>query len=146
MKVILQRVSRASVEVEHQIVGAIQSGLLVLAGFGKEDNSQKLAAMAQKIVTLRIFSNDLKKFDKSLLDSGGEILIVPQFTLFADTAKGRRPEFFQALEPTLAARYFDEFSEALAQLGVSKVAKGIFGAHMLVSLENDGPVTIPLEN
>lgn len=146
MKTVIQRVNHASVAVAGEIRGAIGAGLMVLTGFGPGDNSAKVRALAKKIVELRIFANADRKFDRSLLDTGGGILIVPQFTLYADTSKGRRPEFFQALNPAEAAQLFTEFGAALQELGVKQVAAGVFGAYMQVTLENDGPVTILLEN
>jgi D-tyrosyl-tRNA(Tyr) deacylase len=145
MKVILQRVSSAHVTSEGTLLGEIGAGLLLLVGFGAGDTESCIAPMVDKILKLRIFPNEAKKFDKDIIDVGGEILAVSQFTLFADTSKGRRPEFFGALEPTLAAALFDRFLDALRATPVKKVASGAFGAHMQISLVNDGPVTITLE-
>lgn len=145
MKVVLQRVSQANVTVDENIVGAIKHGFVLLVGFGKGDTATCIQPMVDKIVRMRIFENDEKRFDKDILDVGGEILAISQFTLHADTAKGRRPEFFQALEPAAASHLFDTFVEALRKTPVTKVETGIFGAHMRVSLVNDGPVTITLE-
>ncbi len=145
MKCVLQRVSRASVTVEGRVTGEIERGILVLVGFGKEDDPSKLAPMAQKLVNLRIFSNEGGRFDFSTLDIDGEVLLVPQFTLFADTRKGRRPEFFGAMAPEEAKRFFNDFIREVSATGVKKVAAGIFGAMMKVSLDNEGPVTIILE-
>ncbi len=145
MKVVLQRVSQAHVTVDDSIVGAIQHGCVLLVGFGKGDTADCIQPMVDKIVKMRIFENDAKRFDKDIIEVDGEILAISQFTLFADTAKGRRPEFFQALEPDAASVLFDTFVEALRKTPVKKVASGVFGAHMKVSLVNDGPVTITLE-
>jgi D-tyrosyl-tRNA(Tyr) deacylase len=145
MKVILQRVSSAQVTSEGALLGEIGPGLLLLVGFGAGDNESCIAPMVEKLVKLRIFPNDAKKFDKDITEVNGEILVVSQFTLFADTSKGRRPEFFGALEPKLASALFDRFLDALRATPVKKVASGSFGAHMEVSLVNDGPVTITLE-
>jgi D-tyrosyl-tRNA(Tyr) deacylase len=145
MKVTLQRVSQAHVSVEGEIIGAIRHGLVALVGFGKGDSSESIQPMVDKIIKMRIFENADKKFDKDIIEVGGEILAISQFTLFADTSKGRRPEFFQALEPAAASRLFDEFVETLRRTPVTKVATGAFGANMQVSLVNDGPVTINLE-
>jgi D-tyrosyl-tRNA(Tyr) deacylase len=145
MKVVLQRVSEARVHVESRLVGEIGRGYLLLIGFGQGDTEECIAPMIEKILTLRIFPNEAGRFDKDIMQVDGEILAVSQFTLFADTSKGRRPEFFQALEPQEAARLFTVFVEKLAATGVKKVATGEFGAMMQVSLVNDGPVTITLE-
>ncbi len=145
MKVVLQRVSQANVTVDEKIVGAIKHGLVLLVGFGKGDTAACIRPMVDKIVRMRIFGNDEKRFDKDILDVGGEILAISQFTLYADTAKGRRPEFFQALEPAAASQLFDTFVVALRKAPLAKVETGVFGADMRVSLVNDGPVTITLE-
>lgn len=145
MKILLQRTNAANVKVQEEQVGVIGRGLLLLVGFGKTDDSSKLKTCAEKICNLRIFSNQEGKFDKSVMDIGGEILLVPQFTLFADTSKGRRPEFFDALEPKKASALFDELCNVFKELGIKKVQCGSFGAHMQVTLENDGPVTMMLE-
>jgi len=145
MKVVLQRVSQASVSVDDTVVGAIQHGFVLLVGFGKGDTAECIQPMVDKIVKMRIFENEAKRFDKDIIEVGGEILAISQFTLFADTAKGRRPEFFQALEPAAASQLFDTFVEALRKTSLKKVETGVFGAHMKISLINDGPVTISLE-
>lgn len=145
MRVILQRVSRASVSVNGAVVGQIGPGLLVLVGFGHGDTRDYLRPMADKIVTMRVFSNGDGRFDRSLLDTQGEVLAVSQFTLYADTSKGRRPEFFEAMKPSEAEALFADFLAALKDAGASRVASGVFGAHMLVESVNDGPVTISLE-
>lgn len=145
MKVILQRVNRAAVMVEGETIGSIERGLLLLVGLGTGDDEGKLKPMAEKIVNMRIFPNDEGKFHFSVLDVGGAVLAVPQFTLFADTSKGRRPEFFGAMHPGEAEPMFGKFVEVVRGLGV-RVETGRFGAHMHVALENDGPVTISLES
>ena len=145
MRVILQRVQSASVKVDNAVVGEIGQGLLLLVGFGQGDSESCIAGMVEKIATMRIFPNEQGRFDRSGLDVGGEILAVSQFTLYADTSKGRRPEFFQALNPQEADALFQKFLAALGASGVVKVASGVFGAHMLVESINDGPVTITLE-
>ncbi len=145
MKVVLQRVNSASVEVQEKNVGAISRGLLLLVGLGKEDSEASLRPMAEKIVHMRIFPDDAGRFHHSLIDVRGEILAVSQFTLFADTSKGRRPDFFAAMEPAEANRLFEKFVDLFRQLGITKVATGTFGAHMNVRLDNDGPVTICLD-
>jgi D-aminoacyl-tRNA deacylase len=146
VKVLLQRVSSSSVKVRDEVVGSIGRGLLLFVGFAKGDNSKLLTPMADKVVNLRIFPDERGRFDQSLLELGLEILLVSQFTLHADTSKGRRPDFFGSLEPAQAAILFDEFAAALRVSGSANVSTGIFGEHMLVSLENDGPVTIMLES
>jgi D-tyrosyl-tRNA(Tyr) deacylase len=145
MKVILQKVSSASVTVDGSIVGQIGRGLVLLVGFAKGDDETRIAPMVEKICKLRIFENEAKKFDKDIIEVGGEVLAISQFTLFADTSRGRRPDFFQALEPGEASRLFDLFVSELRATAISKVETGIFGALMQVSLTNDGPVTITLE-
>ena len=145
MRVLLQRVNQASVTVDNKIVGQINRGLLLLVGFGEGDDESKLKPMATKISEMRIFEDEKSKFNHSVLDIKGEILCVPQFTLYANTSKGRRPDFFGALKPDLAAKLFDEFTKVLQATGVSKMATGVFGAYMKVNLENDGPVTIMVE-
>jgi len=145
MKVLLQRVNYARVRVDEKVVGEINRGLLLLVGLGQEDDASKLGQMALKICNMRIFENVRSHFDKSLLDIGGGVLLVPQFTLFADTSKGRRPEFFKAMEPGKATEFFNRFVNEFQKLQVSVVQAGIFGAHMHVELENNGPVTIMIE-
>ena len=134
------------VEVEEKVVGEIGLGLLLLVGLGKGDNEKKLAEMAKKVANLRIFSDEAGKFQHSVLDAGGAALAVPQFTLFADTSKGRRPEFFSAMPPAEAEPLSEIFLIKLREQGIEKVEAGQFGADMQISLVNDGPVTIMLEN
>jgi D-tyrosyl-tRNA(Tyr) deacylase len=145
MKVVLQRVKEASVSVDGSIVGQIRDGLVLLVGFGKGDSEACIGPMVDKIVKMRIFEHEAKQFHKDVTEVEGEILAISQFTLFAETAKGRRPDFFQALEPATALHLFDTFVATLRKTPVKKVATGTFGAHMQVSLINDGPVTITLE-
>ena len=145
MKILLQRVSRASVTVDREIIGRIEGGVLLLVGFGRDDAAPALARAADKIINLRIFANDRGRLDRSLLDVGGAILAVPQFTLYGQVRKGRRPDFTQALEPALAESHFRSFVELLRQTPVSQVESGRFAADMRVSLENDGPFTLMLE-
>jgi D-tyrosyl-tRNA(Tyr) deacylase len=145
MKVVIQRVKGASVRVEGRIVGEIGHGLVLLVGFAKGDTEACLGPVIDKIVTMRIFANEEGRFDRDITQAQGEILVISQFTLLADTTKGRRPEFFQALEPDKARALFTNFVEALRGRPVGKVATGVFGAMMEVTLTNDGPVTIILE-
>jgi D-aminoacyl-tRNA deacylase len=146
MRVVLQRVTHARVTVKSTIVGSVERGLVILVGFGIGDTVEALEPMAQKIIHLRIFENEQKRFDKSLLDIGGELLIISQFTLYAATNKGRRPDFFEAIEPVKAADLYDKFVDTFRRLGVEVVERGEFGAEMFVQLENHGPVTILLES
>ena len=148
MKVLLQRVSQASVSVSGQVIGSIQRGLLLLVGLGQDDSAAKLKPMVEKLINLRVFpdpEDDRKHFHLSLLQIDGGALLVPQFTLFADTNKGRRPEFFNSMPPQAARELFSAFIETVKASGIKEVAQGEFGAHMHVALENDGPVTIMVE-
>jgi D-tyrosyl-tRNA(Tyr) deacylase len=146
MRVLLQRVSQASVEVAGETVGQCGAGLLLLVGIGPDDDQATLLRMADKLLNLRIFPDDAGKMNLSLLDVEGQILAVSQFTLFADSRKGRRPSFVGAAPPEQASAMFDEFVALLKQGGAGKVETGRFGAHMEVSLVNDGPVTIWLDS
>lgn len=145
MKALLQRVTHARVTVDEQVVGAIGHGLLILLGVGHHDSETQVKALCEKIVYLRIFEDDEGKMNRSLLDIGGEALVVSQFTLYADMRRGRRPGFTDAAPPALAEPLVERFKEAIAARGVS-VAGGVFGAHMKVELVNDGPVTIWLDS
>jgi D-tyrosyl-tRNA(Tyr) deacylase len=143
MKAVLQRVSRASVRVGDELVGEIGPGLCVLLGIARGDGPEDAAKLAAKVARLRVFERD-GRFDVSLLDVGGEALVVSQFTLLADTAKGNRPSFTEAAPPELAEPVYEAFCVELRSLGVT-VATGRFGARMSVEIVNDGPVTIVLE-
>jgi D-tyrosyl-tRNA(Tyr) deacylase len=145
MRVLIQRVSRASVTVDEQVVGHIGQGLLVLLGVGQDDNEVQGKALADKIVNLRIFGDDEGKMNRSLLDVGGGVLVVSQFTLYADTRKGRRPSFTDAAPPVVAETLFERFKDSLASYGLP-VASGIFGAYMTIEIRNEGPVTIWLDS
>ena len=144
MKAVLQRVSRASVSVEGEIAGAIGPGLCVLLGVSRADGPEQAARLAGKVARLRVFADENGRFDRSLLDVGGEALVVSQFTLLGDTAKGNRPSFTDAASPDQAEPLYVAFCDELRGLGVP-VATGRFGARMAVELVNDGPVTILLE-
>jgi D-aminoacyl-tRNA deacylase len=144
MKAVLQRVSRASVSVQGAVRAEIGSGLLVLLGVGHDDTDAAAAKLAGKVARLRIFEDDAGRFDRSLLDTGGAALVVSQFTLLADTAKGNRPSFTAAAPPEHAEPVYESFCAALRDLGVP-VETGVFGARMEVALVNDGPVTIVCE-
>ncbi|MEI8306560.1 MAG: D-aminoacyl-tRNA deacylase [Chloroflexales bacterium] len=145
MRAIIQRVSQASVEVEGRIVGSIGAGLLVLLGVGQGDTTAEADLLAEKSARLRIFSDEDGRFDRSLIDVGGAALVVSQFTLYADTRKGRRPGFTDAALPAVAAPLVAHYAAALRALGVP-VESGVFGAHMRVALINDGPVTMSLDS
>lgn len=145
MRALLQRVSQASVAVEGEIVGQISKGLLVLLGVGRGDGEVQAKMLAEKIIYLRIFEDEAGKMNRSLLDSGGAMLVVSQFTLYADIRKGRRPSFTSAAPPTLAEPLVERFKALVAAHRV-QVAGGVFGAHMDVQLHNDGPVTIWMDS
>ena len=145
MRALLQRVSHANVVVDEQIVGHIGQGLLVFLGIGHEDNETTVKTLADKIVQLRIFSDEQGKMNLSLLDIQGEMLVVSQFTLHADVRRGRRPSFTNAAPPALANLLYELFKETCTQYGLT-VASGIFGASMSVELRNEGPVTIWLDS
>lgn len=145
MRAVIQRVSEASVTVEGDVVGRINLGLLVLLGVGASDGPAEAALMAEKIANLRIFPDDAGRFNRSALDVGGAALVVSQFTLYADTRRGRRPSFSNAAPPEIAAPLVDAFAAAMRERGMV-VATGVFGAHMHVALLNDGPVTIMLDS
>lgn len=144
MRVVVQRVSRAAVRVDGQTVGAIGRGLVVLAGFAPTDSEAALAWMADKIVGLRIFSDRAGRMNLALAEVGGEVLVVSQFTLYGDAAKGRRPSFGGAAPPAQAEALYEHFVELVRGRGV-RVATGRFGAMMDVELVNEGPVTVLLE-
>ncbi|HEU4323254.1 MAG TPA: D-aminoacyl-tRNA deacylase [Roseiflexaceae bacterium] len=145
MRALIQRVSEASVTVEGRVVGRIERGLLVLLGAGAGDGPAEADLLAEKVATLRIFPDEQGRFDRSLLDVGGAALVVSQFTLYADTRRGRRPSFSDAAAPDLAAPLVEHFAAALRARGLP-VETGVFGAMMQVALVNDGPVTIMLDS
>jgi D-tyrosyl-tRNA(Tyr) deacylase len=142
MRAVIQRVSEARVDVDSETIGSIGKGLMVLIAAGPGDQESDAKLLADKIANLRIFSDEADKMNLSLLDIGGELLGISQFTLFGDARKGRRPSFVAAMEPVEAARLYERVLTGLRDLGVSKVACGRFGADMKVALVNDGPVTI----
>jgi len=145
MRAVVQRVSRARVAVEGRVTGEIGGGLLVFVGIGCADSPETAVVMAEKIVHLRIFNDEQGKMNRSLLDIGGELLAVSQFTLYGDARGGRRPSFIQAAPPELGKSLYEEFVRAVATQGV-RVQTGVFQAHMSVELTNDGPVTIMLDS
>ena len=144
MKALIQRVSKASVEVDGRGIGAIDRGLLVLLGIEKDDGAGQLERMAQKLLAYRVFPDQQGKMNCSLTDIGGSLLLVSQFTLAADTGKGLRPSFTPAAEPAVAENLYRQMIERLNASGVT-LASGQFGADMRVSLVNDGPVTFLLQ-
>jgi D-tyrosyl-tRNA(Tyr) deacylase len=146
MRAVVQRVSRASVTVDARTTGAIGRGLMVLFGAGAGDGPADLAYIVDKIVNLRIFADDAGKMNRSVLDIGGGVLLVSQFTLYGDARQGRRPAFVGALEPVAARALYEQALEALRTAGVPQVAAGEFAADMQVELVNDGPVTILLDS
>lgn len=143
MKLVIQRVSRASVSVDGVVVGDIKRGFLVLLGVGAEDTEAECERLSQKMLNLRIFADANGKTNLSLKDVGGELLIISQFTLYADCRKGNRPNFLQAKEPKEAERLYEYFCGLCSR--ETRVEKGVFGAEMSVELLNDGPFTIILE-
>ena len=145
MRALLQRVARAEVRVDGACVGRIGAGLLVLLGVGEHDDEAAADALAAKVAKLRIFADDEGRMNRSVLDTGGEALVVSQFTLFADARKGNRPSFVRAAAPERANELYGRFCSALEGVGVP-VATGTFRAAMEVELVNDGPVTIWLDD
>ncbi|WP_322822942.1 D-aminoacyl-tRNA deacylase [Chloroflexus sp.] len=145
MRAVIQRVREASVTVAGEAVGAIGNGLLILLGVCHTDTAEDVELLAEKIAQLRIFSDHEGKFNLSLLDVGGAVLVVSQFTLYADTRKGRRPSFTAAARPEMAAPLVDAFVAALRARHIP-VATGVFGAMMQVALINDGPVTLVIDS
>jgi D-tyrosyl-tRNA(Tyr) deacylase len=145
MRALIQRVSSASVEVEGKVVGRRGPGLLVLLGVGQGDGEDEAMLLADKTVGLRIFSDEAGRFNHSLLDVGGSVLVVSQFTLYADLQRGRRPGFSQAALPEVAAPLVERYVAAIRARGIT-VETGVFGAMMRVALVNEGPVTIMLDS
>ena len=145
MRVVLQRVSRASVSVEGETVGAIGPGLALLVGFTETDEETAVDWMADKVIGLRIFPDEDGRMNLGLDDTGGDVLVVSQFTLYGDTRKGKRPSFVHAAHPDHAVPLYERFVEALRERAPGRVATGVFGAMMDVELVNDGPVTLVLE-
>ncbi len=144
MRSVIQRVRRGSVSVDDRRIAEIGKGLVILVGVGQADTTETAQTLARKIAQLRIFEDENGKMNLSLLDIGGEALVVSQFTLYADARKGNRPSFTDSAPPEIAAPLVDQFANFLREMGVP-VQCGEFGAHMLVEIENDGPVTIWLE-
>ena len=145
MRAVVQRVSESSVTVDGEVVGNIGPGLMVLLGVTHEDTEKEADYLVDKIINLRIFSDDAGKMNRSLLDTGGEMLVVSQFTLYGDCRKGRRPSFIQAADPDKGNALYEYFVKKVREIGVT-TATGRFGAMMDVSLVNDGPVTLIVES
>lgn len=145
MKCLVQRVTEAAVEVAGERIGAIGSGLLVLVGVEKKDDNDKIERMVERLLGYRLFSDNEDRMNRSIRDVAGDLLLVSQFTLAADTKKGTRPSFSSAAEPAIARALFDEFVELIRARHTGHLATGRFGANMQVSLVNDGPVTFLLE-
>jgi len=144
VRAVLQRVREASVTVDEQVVARCGRGLLVLLGVEEGDTTATAERVAGRVARLRVFENEEGRFDRSLVDVGGDALVVSQFTLLADTRKGNRPSFSRAAPPDVAEPLYEAFCDALERAGV-RVARGVFGARMLVALVNEGPVTIVLD-
>jgi D-tyrosyl-tRNA(Tyr) deacylase len=144
MRVVIQRVINGRVTADGQVLAQIGRGAVILLGIAPQDGEEQARYLAEKIATLRIFDDEAGKMNRSLLDVGGEVIVVSQFTLYADTRKGRRPSFTDAALPEIASPLVERFAELLRQQGIP-TQTGKFGAHMLVEIANDGPVTILLE-
>ena len=145
MRVLIQRVERAEVRSSGESVAAIGTGLVVLLGVGHGDDEATADGLARRIVELRVFRDEAGKTNRSILDVAGGALVVSQFTLFADTSRGRRPGFTGAAPPDVAERLYERLADHLAEAGVEPVGRGIFGAEMTVELVNDGPFTLWLD-
>jgi D-tyrosyl-tRNA(Tyr) deacylase len=145
MRAVIQRVTRASVEVKHDVVGQIGRGLLVLLGVETADTMDDVLWLAGKVARLRIFADETGAMNLSVLDIGGDLLVVSQFTLFASTRKGNRPSFLQAAAPEQANQLYEDFCKQLETEIAKPVRRGVFGAKMLIDLLNDGPVTILMD-
>lgn len=145
MKVILQRVSRGSVTVDGQVVGAIEQGYVALVGVTHTDTEAEADLLARKTTHLRVFEDDAGKMNRSIQDVGGGVLVISQFTLYADARKGRRPSFVDAARPEQASLLVDFYTAKLREYGIEQIEQGVFGAMMLVEILNDGPVTIILD-
>jgi D-tyrosyl-tRNA(Tyr) deacylase len=145
MRAVIQRVDEARVTVDGEVVGEIGRGILALLGVAPGDGEREIGWLAAKVATLRIFPDEGGRMNRSVVDIGGEALVVSQFTLYADVRSGRRPSFVGAAAPELAQPLYERFCEALAAEGVAQVARGRFGASMSVSLVNNGPVTLIID-
>ncbi|MFN8375514.1 MAG: D-aminoacyl-tRNA deacylase [Anaerolineae bacterium] len=146
MRIVLQRVQRGSVRVEDSIVGAVEKGFVALVGITHGDTQAEAELLAKKTANLRVFEDEAGKMNLSALDVGAGVLVISQFTLYADARKGRRPSFTDAALPDVASPLVDYYAERLRAEGIARVEKGVFGAMMLVEIHNDGPVTIILDS
>ena len=146
MRVLIQRVKKASVTVNKELISLIDNGLLVFIGIGEEDNSEDVEWLTKKIANIRLFDDENGVMNLSVRDVDGEILAVSQFTLYASTVKGNRPSYIKAAKPDVAVPLYEKFLELLEQQVEKKVSRGIFGADMKVGLVNDGPVTIIIDS
>ena len=145
MRAVVQRVKKSHVEVDGKITGQIDKGLMILLGISEDDKAEDIDYMVDKIINLRIFEDDENKMNLSLLDVGGELLVVSQFTLYGDCRKGRRPSFIKAARPEKAQQLYDQFIKKATDLNV-RVQSGVFRADMTVYIENDGPVTLIVDS
>ena len=146
MRVILQRVTQGSVTVDGKITGSVEHGFVALVGITHTDTSAEVELLAKKTANLRVFEDGEGKMNRSVLDTGGGVLVVSQFTLYADSRKGRRPSFIDAARPEQAAPLVEQYAAWLRAEGVGRVEQGVFGAMMQVAIHNDGPVTIILDS
>ena len=145
MKLVVQRVKKSNLKIKNKLYSSINAGMVILIGISKNDNYEMAKELAKKIIKLRIFNDDNGKMNKNIVEIKGEVLVVSQFTLYADTNKGNRPSFINAAKPELAISLYNHFIDELQKLISSKVRTGKFGADMKIELINDGPVTIILE-
>ncbi len=145
MKAVVQRVNKASVTIDNKIISQIDQGLLILLGITAQDTQEDIQWLANKIVNLRIFNDNLGTMNNSVIDSGGDLIIVSQFTLMANTKKGNRPSYIRAAKPEIAIPLYEEFIQKTEVLLGKKVGTGLFGADMKIDLQNDGPVTIIID-
>ena len=145
MKAVVQRVHKASVTIDNKIISQIDQGLLVLLGITAEDNHEDIQWLTNKIVNLRIFNDNSGTMNNSVIDSGGDLIIVSQFTLMANTKKGNRPSYIRAAKPEIAIPLYEKFIQKTEVLLGKKVGTGVFGADMKIDLQNDGPVTIIID-
>ena len=146
MKLVVQRVKKSNLKIKNKLYSSINTGMVILIGISKNDNHEMAKELANKIIKLRIFNDDNGKMNKNIIQIKGEVLVVSQFTLYANTNKGNRPSFVNAAKPELAISLYNHFIDELQKLISSKVRTGKFGADMKIELINDGPVTIILEN
>ena len=145
MKLVVQRVKKSNLKIKNKLYSSINTGMVILIGISKNDNYEMAKELVNKIIKLRIFNDDNGKMNKNIMQIKGEVLVVSQFTLYADTNKGNRPSFINAAKPELAISLYNHFIDELQKLISSKVRTGKFGADMKIELINDGPVTIILE-